>query len=101
MIRSLIHPHPVRNHFSDRELLNPLGTSTFGFRTLGDAEPEGDMEEAASAAFEGMNIKKEEKTSDDDNEEVKESVNAAGAKTSGAAGKFRKKDKKKKKKKNF
>ena len=85
----------MRAHFGSRELKNPLGTSNFGFKTLQDAEPEGAMEEAASAAMEGMELK------DEDEDEVKVSVNAAGAKSTGATGKFRKKDKKKKKKKNF
>ena len=47
----------VRQRFGSRKLENPLGTADFGFSTADEAEPEQEMDVAASA-MESMDISK-------------------------------------------
>lgn len=78
----------VRQRFGSRKLQNPLGTAEFGFSTADEAEPEQDMEVAASA-LENMDISKVSKPLQQETTKV----------SGGAASKFKKKNKDGKKKK--
>lgn len=84
----------VRQRFGSRKLQNPLGTADFGFSTADEAEPEQEMDVAASA-LENMDISKVSKPLQQENSKI----------SGGAASKFKNKNKdkdgKKKKKREF